>query len=156
MNDTTQDTAASVWRESFILSSGKNPSGVRDTKPTADNYGVLDAKTFAAVEVDALFDEINQAQTLTGQSILYRSLARPVTDAALLQSKQEALRELESNPDLLNMLEQYIKRIAIDEASLHDLLYGEFAGGLTTDDPRDKTGKDKLEFGGSGYRQFID
>ncbi len=156
MNDTTQDTAASVWRESFILSSGKNPSGIRDTRPTADNYGVLDAKTFAAVEVDALFDEINQAQTLTGQSILYRSLARPVTDAALLQSKQEALRELESNPDLLNVLEQYIKRIAIDEASLHHLLYGEFAGGLTTDDPRDKTGKDKLEFGGYGYRQFID
>ncbi|MCC6916222.1 MAG: DNA mismatch repair protein MutS [Nitrosomonas sp.] len=156
MDDTTQDMATMIWRGSFILSSGKNPSGVRDTRPTADNYGVLDAKTFAAVEADALFDEINQAQTLTGQSVLYRSLAHPVTDTTLLQSKQEALRELESDPELLGALEKFIKGMAKDEALLHHFLYGEFAGGLTTDDPREKTGKDRMEFGGYGYRQFID
>lgn len=156
MDDTTQDMATMIWRGSFILSSGKNPSGIRDTRPTADSYGVLDPKTFAAVEADALFDEINQAQTLTGQSVLYRSLAHPVTDATLLQSKQEALRELESNPELSGALEKFIKEMAKDETLLHHFLYGEFAGGLTTDDPREKAGKDRMEFGGYGYRQFID
>lgn len=156
MNDTSQADTTSVWRGSFILSSGKHQAQIRDTRPTADNYGALDAKTFVAVEADALFDEINHAQTRVGQSVLYRSIARPVTDAALLQSKQEALRELESNPELLDALEKYIKRMAFDETSLYHLLYGEFAGGLTTDDPKDKTGKERLEFGGYGYRQFID
>ncbi|WP_292979271.1 MutS-related protein [Nitrosomonas sp.] len=155
MNDTTQ-AAPAIWRGSYILSSGKRPAQIRDTKPTAESYGVLDARTFSAVEVDALFDEINQAQTQVGQSVLYRSLAHPVADVALLQSKQEALRELEANPGLLNALDKCIKRMAKDEDSLYHLLYGEFAGGLTTDDPRDQAGKDKLEFGGYGYRQFID
>ena len=156
MNDTSQAVTPPVWRGSFILSSGKRQAQVRDTRPTAGNHGALDAKTFVAVEADALFDEINHAQTRMGQSVLYRTIARPATDVALLQSKQEALRELESNPELLAALEKYIKRMALDEASLYYLLYGEFAGGLTTDDPRDKTGKERLEFGGYGYRQFID
>ncbi|MXS85869.1 DNA mismatch repair protein MutS [Nitrosomonas sp. HPC101] len=156
MNDISQAVITPVWRGSFILSSGKNQAQIRDTQPTAENYGALDAKTFAAVEADALFDEINHAQTRVGQSVLYRSIARPVSDAALLQSKQEALRELESNPELLDALEKYIKRMALDETSLYHLLYGEFAGGFTTDDPRDKAGKERLEFGGYGYRQFID
>lgn len=156
MNDTSQAVTPPVWRGSFILSSGKRQAQVRDTRPTAENHGALDAKTFVAVEADALFDEINHAQTRIGQSVLYRTIARPATDVALLQSKQEALRELESNPELLAALEKYIKRMALDEASLYYLLYGEFAGGLTTDDPRDKTGKERLEFGGYGYRQFID
>lgn len=156
MNDTPLPAATSVWRGSFILSSGKKPAQIRDTRPTAEDPGVVDVRTFAAVEIDALFDEINHAQTRTGQSILYRSLARPVTDAALLQNKQEALGELESTPELADALEKYISQLATDETSLHHLLYGEFAGGLTTDDPKDKSGKERLEFGGYGYRQFID
>jgi hypothetical protein len=156
MNDTSQAIAPSVWRKSFILSSGKQQAHIRATKPTADDYGALDAKTFTAVETDALFDEVNHAQTQIGQSVLYRSIARPITDVALLQSKQEALRELEANPELLNALEQYIERMAADESLLYNLLYGEFAGGLTTDNPKSGTNKERLEFGGYGYRQFID
>lgn len=156
MNDTSQAVASLVWRENFILSAGKQQAQTRDTKPTADDYGVLDAKTFAAVETDALFDEVNHAQTQVGQAVLYRSIARPIADTALLQSKQEALRELESDPAMLQALEAYIERMADDENLLYNLLYGEFAGGFTTDNPRSSTGKERLEFGGYGYRQFID
>lgn len=154
MDDTPLPVETPIWRGSFILSNGKQPAQVRDTRPTSTDFGVIDARTFAAVEVDALFDEVNHARTRIGQSVLYRSLARPVTDATLLQKKQAALRELESDPDLCNALDQFIQKVAPDESSLYHLLYGEFAGGLTTDDPKDK--KDKLEFGGYGYRQFID
>ncbi|SDY34355.1 MutS-related protein [Nitrosomonas halophila] len=154
MDDTPLPVETPIWRGSFILSNGKQPAQIRDTRPTSTDYGVIDARTFAAVEVDALFDEVNHARTRIGQSVLYRSLARPVTDATLLQKKQAALRELESDPDLCNALDHFIQKIAPDESLLYHLLYGEFAGGLTTDDPKDK--KDKLEFGGYGYRQFID
>lgn len=142
--------------DTFILSTDNRPAQIRDTRPTSDDYGVVDPKTFAAIEADALFDEINHAQTKVGQAVLYRSLARPVTDAFWLQQKQEALRELTSNPKLHTALEKYIKSAATDEDSLYHFLYGEFAGGLTTDNPKDKTGRERLEFGGYGYHQFID
>ncbi|MFO7580698.1 MAG: DNA mismatch repair protein MutS, partial [Nitrosomonas halophila] len=85
MDNTPLPVETPIWRGSFILSNGKQPAQVRDTCPTSTDFGVIDARTFAAVEVDALFDEVNHARTRIGQSVLYRSLARPVTDAALLQ-----------------------------------------------------------------------
>ena len=154
MNDVTKSNSFPIWRTPFILSSGKQPAGIRDTQPTDCDYGVLDPKTFNAIEVDALFDEINQAETQIGQSVLYRSLTRPTHDVHLLQKKQEALRELASNPELFAALDSFIKKMVSGEESLYYLLYGEFAGGLTTDNPKNKTGK--LEFGGYGYLQFID
>ncbi|WP_430233902.1 MutS-related protein [Nitrosomonas communis] len=154
MNDATESNSISIGRTPFILSSGKQPAGIRDTRPIDTDYGVLDRKTFQAIEADALFDEINQAETQIGQSILYRSLARPTHDVQLLQKKQEALRELAANPELFAALDSFIKKMMSEEESLYYLLYGEFAGGLTTDNPKNKTGK--LEFGGYGYHQFID
>ncbi|SDY64466.1 DNA mismatch repair protein MutS [Nitrosomonas sp. Nm58] len=154
MSDATESNSIPIWRGSFILSSGKQPAGVRDTQPTDADYGVLDPKTFNAIEADALFDEINQAETQIGQSVLYRSLARPTHDAQLLQKKQEALRELAANPQLFAALDSFVKKMVPGEELLYYLLYGEFAGGLTTDNPKNKTGK--LEFGGYGYHQFID
>lgn len=154
MNEVTQSESNPVWRTSFILSDGKQRAGIRDTRPTETDYGVLDSKTFNAIEADALFDEINRADTQIGQSVLYRSLARPTHDVLLLQKKQEALRELIANPELFKTLERFVKEMMPDEESLYYLLYGEFSGGFTTDNPKDKTGK--LEFGGYGYRQYID
>lgn len=154
MNDATESNSIPIWREPFILSTGKQPAGIRGTQPTESDYGALNSRTFNAIEADALFDEINRAQTQIGQSVLYRSLARPTHDAQLLQKKQEALRELASNPELFAALDAFIKRLVSGEESLYYLLYGEFAGGFTTDNPKSKTGK--LEFGGYGYHQFIE
>ena len=111
MNDATESNSISIGRTPFILSSGKQPAGIRDTRPIDSDYGVLDPKTFQAIEADALFDEINQAETQIGQSILYRSLARPTHDVQLLQKKQEALRELAANPELFAALDSFIKKM---------------------------------------------
>ena len=78
-----------------VLSSGERRTGVRDARPVPGANGVLDAKTFDAIEADQLFDSLNHAVTHAGQSILYRSLARPGTDPEVARKKQEALRELE-------------------------------------------------------------
>ncbi|HEX8874870.1 MAG TPA: DNA mismatch repair protein MutS, partial [Nitrosospira sp.] len=116
--------------------------------------GVLDAKTFDAVEADQLFDSLNHAVTHAGQCVLYRSLVRPGTDAAAIRDKQEAVRELESNPGLRESLKRCIDVLAQGEQSLYQLLYGTFIGGLAIDDSR--AGKGEMEFSGYGYHQFVD
>ena len=152
MNDST--ISDSFWKQPPILSVGERPAGVRDTRPTELDTGVLDAKTFDAIETNQLFDSLNHAVTRVGQSVIYRSLSRPISDPALAQRKQEALRELESNSGLREGLQHFIEAMAPGEASLYQLLYGTFTGGMAIDNPRG--GKDEMEFGGYGYHQFID
>lgn len=152
MNDPA--VSDSCWSQPPILAVGERLAGVRDTRPTEADKGVLDTKTFDAIEIDQLFDSCNHAITRIGQSVLYRSLARPATDAALAKKKQEALRELESNPGLCEALQHFVKATAPGEHSLYQLLYGTFTGGLAIDNP--KGGKDEMEFSGYGYHQFID
>lgn len=146
---------ATIWQHPLILSSSDQPASTGDTRPTDTDYGALDPKTYDAIEVDLLFDAINNTQTHAGHLILYRSLARPITDAQALQQKQAALRELESNPAMYHVLQLFIEKMATEEQALYSLLYGEFTGGLSTgNEPRDSS--NKLEFGGCGYRQFQD
>ena len=142
------------WSQPSILAAGERLASVRDTRPTEVDKGVLDAKTFDAIEIDQLFDSCNHAVTHVGQSVLYRSLARPAIDAALARKKQEALRELESNPGLREALQHFVGAMAPGEHSLYQLLYGTFTGGLAIDNSRG--GKDEMEFSGYGYHQFID
>ncbi|WP_025041914.1 MutS-related protein [Nitrosospira briensis] len=137
-----------------ILSTGDRPSGIRDARPTEAVKGVLDAKTFSAIETDQLFDSLNHAVTHAGQSVLYRSLAQPGTDAEVTREKHEALRELESDPGLYKALQNFVETMAGGEQCLHQLLYGTFTGGLAIANSR--AGKDEMEFSGYGYHQFVD
>jgi len=143
-----------IWRKKFILSDSGQPATLEDIRPSEADYEALDPKTFDAIEAQALFDAIDRTQTEAGRLILYRSLARPVHDAVVLQQKQIALREIAENPALFDALVKYADKAAPLEKSLKYLLYGEFTGGLTTEEPGSRT--DKLEFGGYGYRQFQD
>jgi hypothetical protein len=153
MNDSARPEAYQSHPPTF--STGERPAGIRDTRPIDDaNKGVLDSKTFSAVEADQLFDSFNHAATHVGQCVLYRSLARPGTDATLVRDKQDALRELESNSGLRESLQKFIDAMARQEQSLYQLLYGTFIGGLSIDNSR--VGKEDMEFSGYGYHQFID
>ncbi|SFW17352.1 DNA mismatch repair protein MutS [Nitrosovibrio sp. Nv17] len=137
-----------------ILARGDRPAGIRDTRPGEGREGVLDARTFDAIEVDALFDSCNHAATHVGQAVLYRSLARPSTDPVLAREKQEALRELESEPGLQEALQNFIKTMAGQEHALHQLLYGTFTGGLAVDGGGND--RNSMEFSGYGYHQYVD
>jgi hypothetical protein len=137
-----------------ILSTGDRRSGIRDARPTEAFKGVLDPKTFVAIETDQLFDSLNHAVTHAGQSVLYRSLARPGIDADVTRKKHEALRELESDPGLCKALQQFVEAMAGGEECLYQLLYGTFTGGLAIANSR--AGKDEMEFSGYGYHQFVD
>ena len=143
-----------IWCKKFILSDSHQPTRIHDIRPTEENHEVIDPKTFAAIEAEALFDTIDKTQTETGHLTLYRSIARPATDAQVLQQKQIALREIESDSQLYDALTHFVSKAASAEKSLKHLLYGEFSGGLATDEPSSRS--DKLEFGGYGYRQYKD
>lgn len=136
----------------YILSSGDQPASFEALRLTESDYGAIDPKTFAAIEADKLFDTINHTKTEIGRFCLYRSLTRPLSDARLLRHKQDALREIESDTQLRESLENYVGQRARYEHTLKYLLYGEFSGGLTTDVPAERTGR--LEFGGYGYYQY--
>ncbi|MDH5553156.1 MAG: DNA mismatch repair protein MutS, partial [Nitrosomonas sp.] len=153
MNKSIKPTG--VWRDPLILSGSRQQADSEDIRPTDSDHGALDPKTYDAVETDELFATINHTQTQIGRMILYRSLARPISDTKVLQQKQEAVRELESNPELYRGLQGFVKKMMPGEKSLYHLLYGEFSGGLSTDD-EPKEGSKKLEFGGCGYRQYVD
>ncbi|SFE60633.1 DNA mismatch repair protein MutS [Nitrosomonas sp. Nm166] len=143
-----------IWRKQFILSDSDRPTRMHDIRPTQANYEALDPKTFEAIEVEALFDAIDHTQTEIGRLVLYRSMARPDQDAQVLQQKQIELREIESNPELYDALAQFVGKVSSGEKLLKHLLYGEFSGGLATDEPSERS--DRLEFGGYGYQQFKD
>ena len=145
----TSSESASIWRIPFILSANNKQAKRQDIKPTDSVYGVLDPKTYEAIEVDALFDVTNHTQTQIGELTFYRSLVHPISDAEVLRQKQEALREIETDLDLHHNLQNFIKNNVLGEESLYHLLYGEFSGGFSTDD-QPISGSGKLEFAGCG------
>lgn len=49
---------------------------IKITKPFPIGEGVIDENGFSALEVDALFDAVNYAETRIGQSVLFQSLAQ--------------------------------------------------------------------------------
>lgn len=150
----TDNSMLDLWQKPYILSDSDHPSAIDNFRPSETDFGALDPKTYAAIEVEALFNAIDQTHTEAGRLTLFRSLARPVQNAQVLQQKQQALQEIESNEQLRDALAKFTNRMAIDEKSLKHLLYGEFAGGLATETPSSRN--DKIEFGGYGYRQYAD
>ena len=141
-----------IWRREFLLSDSHHPTSTQDIRPTEENYEALDFGTFEAIETESLFRVIDNTQTEIGRLVLYRSIARPIQDAQILQQKQAALREIESDPKIYDAFVNFINKVSVDEKSLKHLLYGEFSGGLATDELNERS--DRLEFGGYGYGQF--
>jgi len=120
---------------------------VKSTQPLATGVGVLDESAFNTMEVDKLFDAVNHAETLVGQANLFRSLTQPSDDIEELQAKQEAVKELQENPELKEALERLIINAASHENNFYTLLFGEFLGTFGT-------AREVHEIEGYGYLQY--
>lgn len=120
---------------------------VRSTKPLPPGEGVVDQAAFNTIEVDELFDSVNQASTIAGRSVLYRSLTQPSDSIEEINAKQEAIREIKENEAIRNNLEQILANSAEKEERLYLLLFGEFLGSMGT-------ARDKHQIEGYGYRQY--
>jgi len=120
---------------------------VRISQPAKTGEGVLDAGAFKSIEVDSVFDTVNYAQTTIGQAVLYRSLAQPLDDLQVIADKQEALKEIQANPELKATLARLVENAKKDEKSFYQLLFAKFLGS-------GGTARDDAEIEGYGYTQY--
>ena len=120
---------------------------IKSTKPLPTGEGVVDQPAFNTIEVDKLFDAVNQASTIAGQSVLYRSLAQPSASLEEINAKQEAIREIQSNQAIRDNLENIVVNASEKEHSLYLLLFGKFLGGMAT-------AREDYQIEGYGYRQY--
>ncbi|MBA3492995.1 MAG: DNA mismatch repair protein MutS [Gammaproteobacteria bacterium] len=139
MSEAVRDFYESIARNRDVASSVRALSGLRP--------GVLDAASFRILEVDRIFDAINGCHTRAGQATLYHSLAYPSVSTEAIRSKQEALRELESNAALRERLQQFIRAAAVREQPFYELLFGSFMGFLGAT-------PNKMEYEGYGYAAY--
>lgn len=120
---------------------------IRSTQPLPTGEGVLDQGAFSTLEVDELFDHVNYASTVAGQSVLYRSLAQPLSDLDVIVAKQDAVREIRDNPAVRENVENIVAQAAETEKRLYLLLFGEFLGGFGT-------AREDNQIEGYGYKQY--
>ncbi len=120
---------------------------VKTSQPLATGEGVLDQPSFNTIEVDELFDTVNYAQTVSGQTVLYRSLTQPSSDYAEICARQEAILEIQQQPGVRENLERFVAKSAAMEKNLFVLLYGEFLGTLGT-------AREEHQIEGYGYKQY--
>lgn len=120
---------------------------IRSSHPLPLGEGVIDQATFATIEMDKLFDTMNFADTIVGQSTLFRSLTQPLTEREAIRAKQEALREIQDEPGVRDNLEQIVQGCAAREKHLHRLLFGEFLSTFGT-------AREEHQIEGYGYKQY--
>ena len=120
---------------------------VRSSKPLPTGEGVLDQGAFNTIEVDELFDYVNYAGTIAGQTVLYRSLTQPLDQLDAIAAKQEAVREIRDNPDVRANVENIVANAAAGENRLYVLLFGEFLGSFGT-------AREDNQIEGYGYKQY--
>ena len=85
---------------------------VKSTVPLATGEGVIDQSAFNTIEIDKLFDALNNASMTIGEAVQYRSLTQPLDNLDEIKLKQDAVKEIQSNPALKEGLENIIKTAA--------------------------------------------
>jgi hypothetical protein len=140
MSEQENNTLLSRWQEV------KWPD-VKSFEPLAMGEGVIDETAFNIIEIDKLFEVVNQTSTTIGQAVLYRSLTRPASNVKTIQAKQDAVKELRDNPQLREQIEQLVSNAAKQENNFYTLLYGHFIGAFSH-------AQEKNEIEGYGYRQY--
>ncbi len=125
---------------------GKWPQ-IKSYKPAPTGEAVLDQPSFETIEVDNLFETVNYARTIAGQTVLYRSLTQPLDTHADIVAKQEALKEIKDNPAVKENLERIVGHCADTEKNLYVLLFGEFLGSFGT-------ARQENQIEGYGYKQY--
>ena len=142
-----KDTINAIYSP-LLRADAPAPPPILSDFPQDEPVGVIDQSTFQSIEIDKLFDSVNHADTQIGQAALYRSLKQPLADIGVLKSKQDAIREVESNPALKQQLEGIIKRAKHRERDFHELLFGTFMGMFSSK-------AHDLELEGYGYTPYI-
>ncbi|MGR9051056.1 MAG: MutS-related protein [Gammaproteobacteria bacterium] len=121
---------------------------VKITKPLPTGEGVIDERSFDAIEIDKVFESVNHTETIIGQSTLYRSLTRPSDSLDAIRAKQQAVDEIRDKAELREKLEHIVGHAAQGEKNFYLLLFGEFLGSFGT-------AREGNQIEGFGYLQYI-
>jgi hypothetical protein len=135
-----QPTLLQSWQE-------RSWPEIKATKPLPTGEGVIDQGGFNTIEVDELFDTVNNASTIIGQAVLFRSLIQPQASLQDIEERQYAVVEISNNQDVKNSIERIVANAAAQEKSFYLLLFGEFLGAMGT-------AKEDHEIEGHGYLQY--
>ncbi len=130
-----------------LLQSWQHSPDIKSIQPLATGQGVIDQSAFNTIEVDKVFDAVNHAATTIGQAVLFRSLAQPLNNIDDIQAKQQAVEELQNNPELIEAIDKIIQTAAAHEKNFYLLLFGQFLGSFGT-------ARKDHEIEGYGYRQY--
>lgn len=71
---------------------------------------VADELTLKLLEIDMMFNTIDYTKTKIGSATLYRSLIQPSTNLEFILARQDALKELESNPKIRESLDEFLTK----------------------------------------------
>ncbi|MCK5829955.1 MAG: DNA mismatch repair protein MutS [Methylococcales bacterium] len=134
-------------KQNVLQSWGTDWPTVKSTKPLPIGEGVLDQAAFNTIEVDKVFEAVNYAKTLAGQSVIYRSLVQPLDSLEDINAKQAAIREIQESSAVRENLEHIVANSAEKEGSLHLLLFGKFLSSMGT-------AKETHQIEGYGYKQY--
>ncbi|MGD8701933.1 MAG: hypothetical protein PVH26_05825 [Desulfosarcina sp.] len=83
------------------------------------SLSVIDVETLKLVQVLRLHKTIDYTTSMTGSAVLLRSLVQPSTDLNHIRSKQESLKELESNEKLRQALLDFVHEYSKGESALY-------------------------------------
>ncbi|MGR9115235.1 MAG: MutS-related protein [Gammaproteobacteria bacterium] len=134
-------------KQTMLQSWPESGPQIASSVPLPTGQGVIDKGAFDAIEIDEVFDALNHAETIVGQSVLYRSLVQPLDSLEAIKDKQQAVEEIRSNPELRSKIESIIENAVQGEKNFYLLLYGEFLGSFGT-------AREDNEIEGFGYLQY--
>ena len=80
---------------------------------------VVDKETLKLIQVLRLHKTIDYTESITGSAVLLRSLVLPSTDMEHIQSKQESLKEIDTNDQLRQALQHFVHEFSKGEDALY-------------------------------------
>ena len=121
---------------------------LRGNEDVPEGKGLISASSYDVIEIDNLLDVVDHTKTLVGKHTIHTSFTQTCLSVDEIKEKQDALRELEEDDEILTGLEGLLDKVVKHEDSFYRLLFSEFTGWLSS--PK----RSRLEEGGFGYRAY--
>lgn len=95
----------------------------KDLEDTKTPIGVMDSDTLRLLETGLLYETMNHTRTITGSSVLLRSIRQPLLSLKLIEEKQRSLKEIERDTELREDLERYVTSVSENEWEAYSLFF---------------------------------
>lgn len=94
-----------------------------DKEMQIEENSIIDLMSFDLIEVKNLFDAIDHTETEAGRTVLFRSLGAPLVDEELITAKQEAVREIQNDPNLRKKLDDFLVLVKKNEPVIYNYFF---------------------------------